>query len=61
MSYTILNRTEQITVITTVEYNINGTIVVVDVPHFMPASEEIIIQGIENREITEAANLENNL
>jgi hypothetical protein len=59
MSYTILNRTETIqvveykTVVTTVEYNIDGEILTIDVPHFMPSSEDDIILGIENREITE--------
>lgn len=57
MSYTIKSRREQITVITEVEYNINGTIVTVDVSHFMPSNEAEIILGIENREVSETNNL----
>jgi hypothetical protein len=57
MSYTILStRTEQ-TVFTTVEYNFDGQLVVVEVAHFMPESEESIITGIENRAVSEQKRL----
>lgn len=65
MSYTILNRTETIqvveykTVTTTVQYDIDGQTITVDVPHFMPLSEDDIILGIENREISERERIQN--
>lgn len=55
MNYTILNRRVEETVITTVEYQFGDTTVTVDVPHFMPGSEEDIIRGIENRAVSEQA------
>ena len=48
---------EQKTVFTTVEYDFGGTIIVVEVPHFMPPDEDYIILGIENRAITEQRKL----
>lgn len=48
---------EQTTVFTTVEYDFNGTIVVVEVAHFMPPDESYITLGIENRAITEQRKL----
>jgi hypothetical protein len=53
MSYTILSRRTEQTVFTTVEYNLDGQILVIEVPHFMPESEADIITGIENRQVTE--------
>lgn len=54
MEYKILNTeiNEDTTTTTKVEYNIEGNIVVVDVAHFR-ADEEMILQGINNRYITE--------
>lgn len=40
-------------VTTTVEYDINGESVIVDIPHFNPQSEADITLGITNREISE--------
>jgi hypothetical protein len=47
MTYKILS-TRQIeeTLITTVEYNFDSKIVVVDIPHFMPQNSQVIIQNI---------------
>jgi hypothetical protein len=53
MAYTILSRRTEQTVFTTVEYNFDGQVVVVEVAHFMPESEESIITGIENRAVSE--------
>ena len=47
-------------VTTTVEYDINGEFVIVDIPHFNPQSEADITLGITNREITEERKLANN-
>src|ERR1035437_7567481 len=38
---------------TVVEYNIEGNIVIVDIPHFMPKGQNDIDAGINNRLITE--------
>lgn len=57
MSYTILSRRTEQTVFTTVEYDFNGQIVVVEVAHFMPESEQSIITGIENRAVSEQKRL----
>ena len=40
-------------VTTTVEYYINDEIVIVEIPHFNPQSDEDIAIGISNREVTE--------
>jgi hypothetical protein len=53
MTYRILSTRSEETVFTTVEYEFDGTPVVVEVAHFMPMSEEDIIIGIENREVSE--------
>lgn len=58
MNYKILSRRTEETVITTVEYDFNGEVVVVDVAHFMPQSEDDIILGIENRAVTEQQRLQ---
>jgi len=47
----------QTLVFTLVEYNFNGTTTVVEVAHFMPPDESYIIQGIENRAVTEQIKL----
>ena len=53
MSYKILSRRTEQTVFTTVEYDFDGQIVVVEVAHFMPESEESIVAGIKNRAVSE--------
>jgi hypothetical protein len=57
MSYKILSTRTEETVFTTVEYDFDGEIVIVEVAHFMPQSENDIITGIENREVTEKVKL----
>ncbi len=52
---------EEKTVFTKVEYSLNETIVVVDIPHFMPQSEDDINLGIDNRMVTELSKLSNNV
>lgn len=44
-------------VTTTVEFYINDDIVIVEIPHFNPQSDDDIIIGITNREITERKKL----
>lgn len=46
------------TIFTKVEYDFDGIIVIVDVAHFMPKSEDYIILGIQNRGITERRKIE---
>ena len=59
MTYKILStRQADITLITTVEYNLDGTIVTTEVPHFMPKSQEEIEQNIINRATSEVARLQ---
>jgi hypothetical protein len=59
MTYKILSsRQADITLITTVEYNLDGTIVTTEVPHFMPKSQEEIEQNIINRASSEVARLQ---
>lgn len=50
---TIINKI----VTTTVEYFINDDIVIVDIPHFNPQSNEDITIGISNREVSERKKL----
>lgn len=50
---TIINKI----VTTTVEYYINDDIVIVDIPHFNPQSNEDIAIGISNREVSERKKL----
>ena len=45
-------------VTTTVEYYINDEIVIVEIPHFNPQSDEDITIGISNREVSERRKLE---
>ena len=52
---------EEKTVFTKVEYSLDETVVVVDIPHFMPQSEDDINLGIENRMVTELSKLSNNV
>lgn len=54
MEYTILERMQvsDDTEVTKVQYNIEGNIVIVDVAHFMPTEESILL-GINNRYYTE--------
>lgn len=58
MTYKILS-TKQIeeTLITTVEYNFDGEIVVVDIPHFMPQDSQVIIDNIVSRSQSELARI----
>jgi hypothetical protein len=59
MTYKILSsRQADITLITTVEYNLDGTIVTTEVPHFMPKSQEEIEQNIINRAASEVARIQ---
>lgn len=46
-------------VITKVEYTIDSEVIVVDIPHFAPKSQEDIDTGIANRVISEKVRLEN--
>ena len=59
MTYKILSTTQLDETITTkVEYNLNGTIVVCDVAHYMPNGIEDIELGISNRAISEQRKLD---
>ena len=61
MKTTELNRREETTVRTEVEYEFDdGQKVVAEVAHFMPKDEEEIQRWIQNRWITEEKNLQNN-
>jgi hypothetical protein len=59
MTYKILS-TRQVDEIlfTTVEYNFNGTIITTEIGHFMPKTEEEIIQNITNRASAEIGKIE---
>jgi len=59
MTYKIIStRQVDITLITTVEYNLDGTIVTTDVAHFMPKSQEEVEQNIINRAASEVARIQ---
>lgn len=59
MTYTIKSsRQVEETIFTTVEYDFDGVIVEVEIPHFMPQSKEDIILGIENRAVSEQRKLD---
>jgi type III secretion system FlhB-like substrate exporter len=59
MTYKILSsRQADITLITMVEYNLDGTIVTTEVPHFMPKSQAEIEQNIINRAASEVARIQ---
>lgn len=58
MTYKITaTRQSDITLITTVEFNFDGTISVVEVPHFKPQSQAEIEQNIVNAAQTELAKI----
>lgn len=46
-------------VITKVEYTIDGEVVIVDVQHFAPKTQEDIDTGIANRAISEKVKIQN--
>ena len=59
MTYKILNtQANEETITTTVEYNFDGVMVTVDIPHFMPQSESDIETGILNRAVSELRKLD---
>ena len=59
MTYKIIStRQANETLLTTVEYNFDGIIVTTEVAHFMPKTEEEIIQNIINRASSEIARIE---
>jgi hypothetical protein len=59
MTYKILSTsTLDETITTTVEYNFDGTLVTVDIPHFMPQNESDIETGILNRAMSELRKLD---
>lgn len=58
MTYKILStRTFNETLFTEVEYNFDGTLVTVDVAHFMPKTSEEVITNIVNRASSEQVKL----
>ena len=59
MTYKIIS-TRQIdeSLFTTVEYNFDGSIITIEVAHFMPKTEEEITQNIINRASSEIAKIE---
>lgn len=59
MTYKIIStRQADITLITTVEYNLDGTIVTTDIAHFMPKTQEEVEQNIINRAASEATRIQ---
>lgn len=59
MTYTILEtQVNGDTINTKVEYNFDGTILVIDVPHFMPQTMQDIETGILNRAVSEKRKLD---
>ena len=59
MTYKILStQANEETITTTVEYNFDGVIVTVDIPHFMPQNEVDIETGILNRAASEKRKLD---
>ena len=59
MTYKIIStRQADITLITTVEYNLDGTIVTTDVAHFMPKTQEEVEQNIINRAASEVVRIQ---
>lgn len=54
----IIPARDETTVFTTIEYDFDGIKVTVEVPHFMPQSEDDIILGINNRGVSERRKLE---
>lgn len=59
MTYKIIS-TRQVdeTLFTTVEYNFDGTIVTIEVAHFMPQSNVEVVQNIINRAATEQTRID---
>lgn len=59
MTYKILStRQSDITLITTVEYNFDGELIVVDIPHFMPENSQVIVNNIVNASQAELVKLQ---
>lgn len=59
MTYKILStRQVDITLFTTVEYNFNGVLHIIEIPHFMPESQEVIEQNIINNAASELIRLQ---
>jgi hypothetical protein len=59
MTYKItLTRQADITLITTVEYNFDGVLHTIEIPHFMPKSQSEIEQNIINAAQSELARLQ---
>lgn len=59
MTYKILKTTVNgETINTEVEYNFDGTIVTVDIPHFMPKGQSDIETAILNRAVSEKRKLD---
>lgn len=59
MTYKILStRQVDITLFTTVEYNFNGVLHIIEIPHFMPESQEDIEQNIINNAASELIRLQ---
>lgn len=59
MTYKILStRQVDITLFTTVEYNFNGVLHTIEIPHFMPKSQAEIEQNIINAAQSELARLQ---
>ena len=56
----IMPARDEKTIFTKVEYDFDGIVVVVDVAHFMPQSEDDITLGINNRGVSERRKLEIN-
>ena len=58
-TYTILStRQEENLLFTMVEYDFDGTILKIEIPHYAPQSVQDIEQGIINRGITELKKIE---
>ena len=58
MTYKIISkRQDSDTLLTTVEYDFNGTKITIEVPHFQPQSVKEVIVGIENRGASEERKL----
>ena len=59
MTYKITStRQADITLITTVEYNFDGVLHTIEIPHFMPKTEAEIEQNITNAAQSELARLQ---
>lgn len=59
MTYKITStRQADVTLITTVEYNFDGVLHTIEIPHFMPKSEAEIEQNIINAAQSELARLQ---